>query len=83
MGRRVAGAVEVTGEAGGMGIGRGGGADALVIEAIEGVTLGLYGLEREYDVVDGDRGAVLPTRLGALRKGDPRPILGPFDRLRD
>ena len=54
-----------------------------IIGAVEGVAPGLEGIERKHHVVDGDRRAVVPARLGAQGEGDPRAVLGHFDLFGD
>ena len=56
--------------------------DGAVVEAVERLALGLQGLEREDHVVDGDRPAVVPARLGAQGEDHPRAVLRPFDASR-
>ncbi len=57
--------------------------DAPVIEPVEGLALALQGVEREDHVIDGDRLAIVPARLGPQGEGDPGPVLGPFDSFGD
>ncbi len=60
-----------------------GAVDRAVVEAVEWLALGLQRLQREDDVVDGDRLAVVPTRLRPQGEGHPRSVVRPLDPLGD
>ena len=57
--------------------------DPRIVQPMVRASLVAQGLERKYHVIDGDRRAVVKTRLGPQGESDPRAVVGDLDGLGD